>query len=110
MKPLGRYGLSPTTSRITRLRATFTGAKLRFVSKASAGRNASNVALIAAPPRKLRRLMCVLTVNADYADLLFHAICVICGHGFLPRMARTDGGDSDAGALQWAGMDLRAEV
>jgi hypothetical protein len=81
------------------LRATFTGAKWRFVSKASAGRNASNAVLIAAAPRKPRRLIGVLTVNADYADLLFCAICVICDHGFLPGMARADGGDSHPGTL-----------
>src|SRR5262249_37166810 len=109
-KPLGRYGLSPTTSRMTRLRATFTGAKWRFVSKASAGRSASNVVLTAALPRKPRLLISVLTVNADYADLLVCAIWVICGHGFVSGMARTDGGDSDPGALQRARLGLRAEV
>ena len=89
------------------MRATFTGAKCRFVSKAKVERAAINIALVVTAPRRKIRLF---TDYADYADLLFCAICVICGNGFLPGMARTDGGDVDTGALQWAGLGVRAEV
>jgi hypothetical protein len=43
----------PTTSRMIRLRATLTGAKLRFVSKASAARAPSTPLVIAAPRKKI---------------------------------------------------------
>jgi hypothetical protein len=61
-----------------RLRATLTGAKLRFVSKANVERAAINAALVtAAPRRKSRRLIEVFIADADYADLLISAMWVI---------------------------------
>ena len=61
-----------------RLRATLTGAKLRFASKAKAERAAIKAALVtAAPRRKSRRLIDVLIADGDYADLLVSAMWVI---------------------------------
>src|SRR4051812_30347741 len=55
--PSGRNGLSPTTSRMIRLRATFTGAKCRLESNAIAGRVDINAAVSIAPRRKSRRVV-----------------------------------------------------
>src|SRR6185369_14705719 len=114
MKPLARYGLNPTTSRMTRLRATFTGAKWRFVSKASARRAASNAALVTiAPRKKSSRLISVCTATQlthIYKNSNRKLIRVICGYVFVPGMARADGCDSDTGAVQRAGVDLRTQV
>src|SRR5215213_6643621 len=61
-----------------RLRATLTGAKRRFVSKANVERAAMSAALVAAAPRKKsRRLIDEPIADADYADLLISAMWVI---------------------------------
>src|SRR5215813_9857999 len=104
MKPLGRYGLSPTTSRIIRLRATLTGAKWRFVSNASERRAASNAALMVIAPRKKSRLLITATqLTHIYKNSNRKLIRVICGYVFFPGMARADGCDADAGAVHRAG-------